>query len=72
MLGIARAVAFIWLGPYRGKMMRAGAGHQGSSNDYLISQIASPISLTIQNLSRAALGKDSSHSQPQLTLNAFN
>jgi hypothetical protein len=24
MLAIARVVAFIWVGPYRGKMMRAG------------------------------------------------
>jgi len=24
MLDIARAISFIWLGPYRGKMMRAG------------------------------------------------
>jgi hypothetical protein len=33
-LRIARAVAFIWLRPYRGKMIRAGAS---SSNNYLIS-----------------------------------
>lgn len=79
MLDIARAIPFIWLGPYRGKMMRAGNFRSwcseegaGPSNGCPISRIASPARAgSCKCVCLSASGKYSSQPQPLLTFSAW-